>query len=85
LENLTLMTFLFLLVSVTESSVGGICNKSAGGFSSGLKNATATFSELFNDTSTKFAYCTVPTHCQKGMFTIMSVLSVHHVPKITVA
>lgn len=59
--------------SVTESSIGGICNKSDGGFTSGLRNASATFTEAFNDTSTKFAYCTVPTHCQKGMFSIMSV------------
>ena len=58
---------------MTESSINGICNKTDGGFSSGLRNATATFNEMINDTTTRFAYCTVPTHCQKGMFSIMCV------------
>lgn len=54
--------------TVTQSSQAAPCNHSIGGFQSGQQNATATFTQVVNDTNPVFFYCGVPTHCQKGMF-----------------
>ncbi|KAK4704861.1 hypothetical protein P7C70_g1351, partial [Phenoliferia sp. Uapishka_3] len=61
--------------TVTQSSSLTICNKTleAGGFASGLQNATFKFPVAVNQsTSPTFFYCSVPTHCEKGMFGIMN-------------
>ncbi|SCV72005.1 BQ2448_4699 [Microbotryum intermedium] len=60
--------------TVTESDSKSICNKSTSptAFASGLQNASFTYELLVNDATTKFYYCSVPTHCQKGMFGIIN-------------
>ncbi|KAG8851122.1 hypothetical protein FRB96_009463 [Tulasnella sp. 330] len=58
--------------SVTQGSELTPCNRSdlAGAFDSGLQNATQTFQQVVNSTDTIFFYCSVPGHCEKGMFGI---------------
>lgn len=60
--------------TVTKSSALTVCNRSldADAFTSGLQNATFVFDQVVNNTDPTFFYCTVPTHCQKGMFGIIN-------------
>jgi len=55
--------------TVTKSSALEICNKTSDNpFTSGVQNASFTFTQVINDTNPLYYYCGVPTHCQKGMF-----------------
>ncbi|KAG8913809.1 hypothetical protein FRC01_004372 [Tulasnella sp. 417] len=60
--------------TVTKSSALNPCNKSldASFFTSGPQNKSFVFDQVVNDTTPTFFYCTVPSHCQKGMFGIIN-------------
>lgn len=60
--------------TVTKSSALNPCNKSldASFFTSGPQNKSFVFDQVVNDTNPTFFYCTVPNHCQKGMFGIIN-------------
>jgi len=60
--------------TVTKSSELTPCNASldASAFTSGKQNKSFVFDQVVNDTNPTFFYCTVPTHCQKGMFGIIN-------------
>lgn len=60
--------------TVTKSSALNPCNKSldASFFTSGPQNKSFVFDQVVNDTNPTFFYCTVPNHCQKGMFGILN-------------
>ncbi|KAM0752924.1 hypothetical protein T439DRAFT_185575 [Meredithblackwellia eburnea MCA 4105] len=61
--------------TVTQSSALTICNKTleSGAFISGLQNASFEFPvEVAQDTQPTFYYCSVPNHCQKGMFGVIN-------------
>lgn len=59
--------------TVTKSSQLALCNKTDDQpFTSGVNNASFTFTQVVNSTDPVFYYCGVPTHCQKGMFGIIN-------------
>lgn len=59
--------------TVTKSSELTPCNKTLEGpFASGLQLKDFVFDQVVNDTNPVFFHCTVPTHCQKGMFGIIN-------------
>lgn len=59
--------------TVTRSSELTPCNNTADSpFASGLHVKDFTFEQVVNDTNPVFFHCTVPGHCQKGMFGIIN-------------
>lgn len=59
--------------TVTKSSSLELCNNTADSpFTSGLQLKDFVFDQIVNDTNPTFFHCTVPNHCQKGMFGIIN-------------
>ncbi|KAG8897850.1 hypothetical protein FRB99_007875 [Tulasnella sp. 403] len=60
--------------TVTESSILNPCNRSSApdAFDSGKQNKSFVFDHVVKTTDPTFFYCSVPTHCQKGMFGILN-------------
>ena len=57
---------------MTQSSTLELCNKTADGFDSSVRNMSASFEQTINTTKTMSFYCTVGKHCSAGMFGLVN-------------